>query len=156
MEDLKEMFAQMMKFQMKSQQKKKKKKWGKTPSTSERKRRKNLKSEEKQQLQKENEERILTNEEKQQRFFLELQKQQEALFKSLSNNQPTDCTTIFTQNAVWNALETFSYAPDDKNFEAYYRRYEDIYITDNADWTDAKKKSGFFYENYELWNTTSS
>ena len=101
----------------------------KTPSTSERKRRK-----------------ILKNEEKQQRFFLELLKQQEALFKSLSNNQPTDSTTIFTQNAVWNALETFSYAPDeDKTFEAYYRRYEDIYITDCADWTDAKK-SGYFYE----------
>ena len=33
------MFAQMMKFQMESQPKK----WGKTPSTSERKRRKNLK-----------------------------------------------------------------------------------------------------------------
>ena len=35
-------------------------------------------------------------------------KQQEALFKSLSNNQPRDSTTIFTQNAVWNTLETFS------------------------------------------------
>ena len=54
--------------------------------------------------------------------------------------QPTDSTTIFTQNAAWNALETFYYAPDeDKPFEAYYRRYEDIYITDCADWTDAKK-----------------
>ena len=109
------MFAQMMKSQMESQQ--------------------NL-----IQLQKENEERILKNEEKQQRFFLELQKQQEALFKSLSNNQPTDRTTIFTQNAVWNVLVTFSYAPDeDKTVETYYRRYEDIYSTDCADWTDAKK-----------------
>ena len=119
MEDLKEMFAQMMKFQMESQQK----------------------NEEKLlQLQKVNEEKILKNKEKQQRFFLELQKQQETLFKSLSNNQPTDGTSIFTQNAVWNALETFSYAPDeDKTFEAYYRRYEDIFITDCADWTDAKK-----------------
>ena len=43
MDDLKEMFAQMMKFQVESQKKK--------------------------------------NEKKQQRFFLELQKQQEALFK---------------------------------------------------------------------------
>ena len=76
MEDLKEMFAQMMKFQMESQRKK---------------------------------------EEKQQRFFLEFQKQQEALFESLSNNHPTDSTTIFTLNAVWNALETFSYAPDEDN-----------------------------------------
>ena len=96
MEDLKEMFARMMKFQMESQHK---------------------------------------NEEKQQPFFLELQKQQEALFKSLSNNQSTDNTTIFNQNAVWKALERFYYAPDeDKTFEAYYRRYEDIYITDCADW----------------------
>ena len=113
------MFAQMMKFQMESQQK-------------------NV--EKLLQLQKENEERILKNEDKQQRFFLELQKQQGALFKSLCNNQPTDSTTIFTQNAVWNSLETFSYVPDeDKIFEAYYRIYEDIYITDCTDWTDAKK-----------------
>ena len=77
------------------------------------------------------------NEEKQQWFFLELQKQQEALFKSLSVNQPTDSTTIFTQNVVWNALETFSYAPDeDKTFEAYYRRYEDIYITNTVSHLD--------------------
>ena len=87
MEDLKEMFAQMMKFQMDSQQK--------------------------------NEEKILKNEGKLQQFFIELQKRQEALFKSLSNNQPRYRTTIFTQNAVWNALEAFSDAPDeDKTFEA--------------------------------------
>ena len=127
----------MMKFQLESREKneekhlltserkrrKNLKNRGKTTTTSERKRRKNLKK----------------NEEKQQRFFLELQKQQEALFKSLSNNQPTDSTSIFTQNAVWNALETLSYASDeDKAIEVYYRRYEDIYITDCADWTDAK------------------
>ena len=74
MEDLKEIFAQMMKFQMESQQKNEEKLF---------------------QLHKENKERILQNEEKQQRFFLELQKQQEAHFKCLSNNQPTDSTTIF-------------------------------------------------------------
>ena len=78
MEDLKEMFAQMMKFQKEYQQK-----------------------------NEENEERILKNEEKQHRLFLELQKQPEAFFKSLSNNQPTDRTTIFTQNGVQNALEIF-------------------------------------------------
>ena len=73
-------------------------------TTSERKRRKNLKK----------------KRGKTPTIFLELLKQQEALFKSLSNNQPTDSTTIFTQNAMWNALETFSYTPDeDKTFEAY-------------------------------------
>ena len=40
---------------------------------------------------------------------------------------------------MWNALETFSYSLDvDKTFEAYYRKYEDIYIADCADYTDAK------------------
>ena len=34
---------------------------------------------------------------------------------------------------MWNAPD------EDKTFEEYYRRYEDIYITDCADWTDAKK-----------------
>ena len=69
-----------------------------------------------------------------------MQKQEKTLFKCLSNNQPTDSTTTFTQNAVWNELETFSHTPDeDKTFEVYYRRYEDIYITDCADWTDTKK-----------------
>ena len=38
-------------------------------------------------------------------------------------------------------VETFIHAPD----EAYYRRYEDMYITDCADWTDAKKFS-YYYE----------
>ena len=124
-----------MKFQMESQQKDEEKLLQLQKENEKR----ILKNEEKQ-LQKENEERILKNEEKQQRFCLELQKQKEALFKSLSNNQPTDSATIFTQNAVWNALETFFYAPDeDKTFETYYRRYEDIYITDCANWTDAKK-----------------
>ena len=46
---------------------------------------------------------------------------------------------------MWNALETFSYASDeDKTFETYCRRYEDIYITDYADRTDAKKSPATF------------
>ena len=41
---------------------------------------------------------------------------------------------------MWNVIETFIYVLDeDKTFGAYYRRYEDIYITDCADWTDAKE-----------------
>ena len=103
------MFAQMMKFQMESQQKMRK-----------------------------NSINFWKNLKKQQRFFLELQKQQEAFFKSLSNNQPTDSTTIFTENAVWKALETFSYAPDeDTTFEAYYRIYEDYWLC-RLDWRQKK------------------
>ena len=53
------------------------------------------------QLQKENEERILKNNNG---SSLNCKNNKKSLFKSLSNNQPTDTTTIFTQNAVWNAL----------------------------------------------------
>ena len=71
MGDLKEMFAQMMKFLMVSRQKNEKKQ-----QLQKENKERILKNEEKQlQLQKENEERILKNEEKQQRFFFELQKQ---------------------------------------------------------------------------------
>ena len=115
----------------------------KTPSTSERKRRKNLRKREKTTTSERKRKIILKNEEKQQRFFLELLKQ--ALLKSLSNNQPTDSTTIFTQNRVWNALETFSYAPDeDKTFEEYCRRYEDILPTVPIGLM--QKMSDYFYE----------
>ena len=102
MEDLKEMFAQMKKLQMVSQQKNEEKLFN-----FRRKRRKNLKKRGKTTT-----------------FLPWIAKQQEARFKSLSNNQPTDSKTIFTQNTVWNALETFSYVPDeDKTAESYYRRY---------------------------------
>ena len=81
-----------------------------------------------------------------------MKKQQEALFKSLSNNQPTDRTTVFTQNAVWNALETYSYAPDeDKTSEDMrIRPTEDMKIsilpTLPIGLMRKKKKSGYFYE----------
>ena len=75
MEDLKEMFAQMMKFQMETQQKNKEKLLQLQKENKER----IFRNSEKQHFQKEKEERILKNEGKQQRFFLELQKQQGAL-----------------------------------------------------------------------------
>ena len=136
------MFAQMMRFQMESQQKNEEK----LPHPRKENEEKQLQLQQKKkneekffQLFQGNKKKEQKNEEKQQRFFLELQKQ-EAFFKSLINNQPTDSTAVFTQNTVWNAVKTFIDAPDeDKTFEAYYRRYENIYITVCADWTDAKK-----------------
>ena len=120
MEDFKKMFAQMMKIQRESHQKMRKKLLQHQKENEVRilkKKRKNI------NFRKKTEKECLNNVEKQLRFFLELQKQQEALFKSVSNNQPTDSTCIFAQKAVWDALETFSYAPDwDKTIEAYYRR----------------------------------
>ena len=98
MEDLKEMSAQMMKFQMESQQKI----WGKTPTPG-RKRRKNLKTRKNNDCS-----------------SLNCKNNKKHFFSSQSNNQRSDSTTIFTQNAMWIALEKFSYALDEnKSYEAY-------------------------------------
>ncbi len=41
--------------------------------------------------------------------------------------QSCDGENSFTQNAVWSAIETFKYQPnEDISFEAYFRHYEDI------------------------------
>ena len=56
------------------------------------------------------------------------------------NLQSSDDDNTFTQGAVWSAIETFKYRPnEDISFEAYFRRYEDLYINDCRNWTDAKK-----------------
>ena len=68
------------------------KKVRKTPSTSERKRKRNLKKRGKTTT-----------------VLLWIAKTRSTFF---FNNQPTESTNIFTQNAVWNALETFSSTPD--------------------------------------------
>ena len=63
------------------------------------------------------------------------------LMKAITDRgQNADNENAFTQNAIWTAIETFTYAPDeDISFESYYRRYEDLYSTDCATWTDSKK-----------------
>ena len=50
-----------------------------------------------------------------------------------------DSGDLFTLNAVWSAIETFEYQPnEDISFEAYFRRYEDIYANDCKNWSDSK------------------
>ena len=67
-----------------------------------------------------------------------MQKQEEAIFKSVSNNQPTDSTTIFTQNAVWNALKHFPTHQMRIRPLSYITEDMKISILPTADWTDAK------------------
>ena len=56
------------------------------------------------------------------------------------NIQSCDGEDSFTENAVWSAIETFEYQPnEDISFEAYFRRYEDIYANDCKNWSDSKK-----------------
>ena len=57
-----------------------------------------------------------------------------------TRGQIMEDSEIFTQNAVWTTIETFKYEPDkDISFDSYYRRYEDLYTSDCANWSDAKK-----------------
>ena len=134
MEDLKEMFAQMMKFQMESQQK----------------------NEEKLlQLQKENEERILKNEEKQQRFFLELQKQQEAFLKVY---------VITRLQIILLFSLKMPCGRHSKHFPSHQMRIRPLrHTTEDMKMSILptvpiglmQKKPGYFYESEEMWNKTS-
>ena len=51
--------------------------------------------------------------------------------------------TIFSQSTIYNSIDTFEYVPEkDKMFEAFYRRYEDIFNVDCKQWPSKKKKEG--------------
>lgn len=49
-------------------------------------------------------------------------------------------STAFSQNAIWSAIDTFRYAPEENlTFEAYFKRFEDLFKIDCGSWTDQKK-----------------
>ena len=46
----------------------------------------------------------------------------------------------FSQNTILNAIDNFIYALEEGiTFSLYFRRYEDLYNTDCANWDDFKK-----------------
>ena len=55
---------------------------------------------------------------------------------------------IFSLSTIYNSIDTFEYVPEnDKVFEAFYRRYEDIFNIDCEEWprkkgTSTIKKTG--------------
>ena len=89
-------------------------------------------------------------EERQQQLFMELHKQQkdlqqftlqktelqqkqfEDLFvNSLNGSENSEKDTIFSQSTIYDSIQTCEYVPEkDKTFEAFYRRYEDIFNVD--------------------------
>lgn len=80
--------------------------------------------------QRRNEEQQRRNDEKQlelQRQMIEQQKRfEELLLQTRSIN--TESETTFSQNAIWSAIDNFTYSPDeDKTFASYFRRYEDLF-----------------------------
>ena len=47
---------------------------------------------------------------------------------------------VFSQTAIWSALETFHYVPeDDLTFEAYFRRFGDVFRIDCKSWIKQMK-----------------
>ena len=64
------------------------------------------------------------------------QKQLEELFvNSLDGSKNCEKNTIFSQSSIYNLIETFEYVPEnDKTFEAFNRRYEDIFNVDCEQW----------------------
>ena len=97
-------------------------------------------------------------EERQQQLFIELHKRiefqqftlqktelqqkqlEELLVNSLNVSKNSEKDTIFSQSTIYNLIETFEYVPEnDKTFEAFYRRYEDISNVDCEQWRSEKK-----------------
>ena len=51
--------------------------------------------------------------------------------------------TIFSQNSIYTPIETFEYVPEnDKTFEDFNKRYEDIFNVDCEQW---HSKKGYDY-----------
>ena len=78
--------------------------------------------------QKEREEKLL-----QQQKELQFQRKQqvELFLKVLNKTETIEDNTAFSHNTIWNSLETFIYLPEeDKIFEAFYKRYGDLFIVD--------------------------
>ena len=72
----------------------------------------------------------------------ELQQKQleELLVNLLNGSKKSEKETIFSQSTIYNSIKTFEYVPEnDKTFETFYRRYEDIFNVDCELWPSEKK-----------------
>ena len=49
---------------------------------------------------------------------------------------------VFSRDAIENAIAEFNYMPEEEvTFSSYFRRYEDLYKVDCANWSDHKKSN---------------
>ena len=98
-------------------------------------------------------------EERQKKLVMELHKQQlefqqftqqiteleqkyfeELLVNSLHGSKISEKDTIYSHSAIYNSTDTFEYVPEnDKTFEAFYKRYEDIFCVDCEQWPSKRK-----------------
>ena len=76
----------------------------------------------------------------QQKIELHQTQLKELLVNSLNGSKNSEKDTIFFQSTIYNSMETFEYVPEnDKTFEAFYRRYEDIFKVDCEQCPSEKK-----------------
>ena len=69
------------------------------------------------------------------------------LLKVLNKTEPSENNSAFSHNTIWNSMEIFIYLPEeDKTFEAFYRRYKDLFTVECEDLTHAKKVCLLFRE----------
>ena len=47
---------------------------------------------------------------------------------------------VFSDDAIVNAIAEFNYMPEEEvTFSSYFRKYEDLYKTDSANWSNHKR-----------------
>ena len=84
-------------------------------------------------------ERLLQQQNHLEQLLTQSQEEQKRILVA-TNQTRSENEGSFSQSAIWGAIEVFNYDPEkDITFTSYFRRFEDIYTTDCASWTDGKK-----------------
>ena len=61
-------------------------------------------------------------------MFLRTQQEQEKLFELSNRGQNVKNENEFSKNAIWSAVDNFTYAPEDEiTFAPYFRRCKDLH-----------------------------
>ena len=80
---------------------------------------------------------LLQIQKKNQERQLEFQKQ---VLELTSHSSPIENEFSFSQNTIWRAIENFSHSPEeDVTFALCFKRCEDLYTTDCANWSNSGK-----------------
>ena len=132
MDDFQKIIAQMLKVQMDHQQKS-----DERQQRMEEQRVQQQKQQQQQQQQQRNEERLLQALMKSEEWQNQME---ELLLRSLIGTKTSENDTTFSQGTIYSTIETFEYVPEnDKTFDEFYRRYEDIFNVDCKEWSNEKK-----------------
>ena len=87
---------------------------------------------------------LVTNQEDFRQELLDLRRQQagdtKSLFEALLQSRATENSNYFTAEGIANSISEFTYDPDNGvTFQAYFRRFENIFTKRCATWSDEQK-----------------